>query len=498
VVKRVAGGLVQGRIDASVPTRPHRDWIYREVLRAIEEGALRPGERLPAARTLAREWSVARGAVDDAFARLQIEGLLERRIGDGSYVAQSLPGGLQRRREPALTREPSRAVQRVLQRLEPMMAGAETINVNRPVAGPMLLHPGMVDIDSFPLPLWRRAMQRAYGDGQRANLNYGSSAGLPALREATARYLALTRGLRCEADQVLILHSPTQVLELIARVLLEPGDTVCIEEPTFSGVPRIFALAHLNVACAPIDADGFDPARAEAACPRPAAIYLNPLNQYPTGLWTQPRRRQALLDWAGRCGAWVIESDYVNDIVFEGSQPTPLQRLDGDERVLFTGGYNMLMFPTLRINYLVLPRRLVRVFAAVRGMFGDHTNVPHQVAMTWFLEGGHFSQRVRQLRDLYLKRAAVLQDAVATRLPAGLRLHPIRGGGSACLPLPARWPDLRVVESLVPLGVGAEPLSTHGWCGSGGNGLALGIGNVDPTRIGEAVGHIARVLHELG
>jgi GntR family transcriptional regulator/MocR family aminotransferase len=376
------------------------------------------------------------------------------------------------------------------------MAAAETVRVNRAGMEAGLLAPGQADTAGFDLPAWRRELARAWSDEARRNLDYGDSAGLPALRESTVRWLALTRGLRTTPEQVLIVHGPTQALELVSRVLFEPGQTVCVEEPSFVGAPRILAMAGLRVVSAPLDGDGFHVAAARARHARPAGIYVNPQNQFPTTRWTTLQRRRELLAWAHEADAWVIESDYVNEIVFGPAvPPPPLQGLDEDDRVLHTGSWNMTMFPSLRIGWLVLPLRLVPLFRAVRGLYGDHVNVAHQAALAGFIDSGALSRRVRDLHQRLAERRDALFDAARRRLPAGLALEPMRGGATACLRLPPAAPDVQIAAAAAAAGVPVEALSDHAWEHPGVlRGLVLGIGHTPLERIDEGVARLAEVL----
>lgn len=485
-------------------------WVQQMLLRAMAEGALVAGCRLPSARTMAREWGVSRGVIDQAFAQLQDEGLIERRVGDGSYVTAAAARIARDAAAPARPqRPPSAAALRALQRVSPLMAAAEAVQVNRAGMDQGLLAPGLTDTASFDLPAWRRELARAWADEQRRHLDYGHSAGLWALRESTARWLSLTRGMAVAPEQVLILNGPVQALELVSRVLFEPGDAVCVEEPSFVGAPRILAMAGLRVVSAPLDENGLQVAAARARQARPAGIYVNPQNQFPTTLWTTLERRRELLAWAHDADAWVLESDYFNEVVFSPEAPPPtLYALDEDERVLHTGSWNMTMFPSLRIGWLVLPRRLVRLFGAVRGLYGEHITVPHQAALAAFIDSGALSRRVRELQRLFGERRNRLFEAAARDWPAGLALRPMRGGATACLPLddlPPQVSDVALARAAAACGVPVEALSEHAWHDRGSardrrfdiappRGLVLGVGQTPCPGIAEGVARLAPLL----
>lgn len=492
MVKQAAGWFMQPQRDAASEREPHRIWVYRSVFGAILDGRLPPAARLPSARQFAAEWGVTRGVVDEAFAQLQSEGLIERRIGDGSYVCASLPPDLRGPATPMI-REPSANTRKAIERIAPLLAPVQRNDLRE-----RALRACMPDVSRFPLATWRRCVARSMAaDSDRSMLTFGEPAGLPMLREATARYAALTLSLRCRPEQVLIVNSAVQALDLITRVLLEPGDVVAIEDPCHVSLTRALFLAHLDVVGVPIDASGFDVDAARARAPKAAAIYLHPTNQYPTGVFTSASRRAELLRWADECGAWVIEIDYMNEFVHDAPALAPLQRMDRSDRVIYVGMFGGVAFPSLRLGYMVLPERLMGVFALVRGLFGDHSAVANQTALAAFISQGHASAHLRAMRRLYRARRDAFVAAAARLLPAFARLGPTAGAFNASLHLPPRLPDMVVVDRLAQRGVAADPLSLQTWQVLGYNGLALGYGAYSERDIEAAMAEIGAVLREL-
>lgn len=485
--------IEERRAEMGAASGPRRTGIYRQLLDAIRSGALPPGARLPSARRLALAWAMPRGAVDEAFAQLQAEGLVERRVGNGSFVALhprsvAPPAAT----EPQPVDAPTRAV---LDRLASWAAEARVFAT--PDRGLQRLRPGMPDTASFPLAAWRRELARALAEEHRAGLSYGVAAGLPALREAVARHLSLTRSMRCRPEQVLIVGSPRQGLELVARVLLEAGECVCVEDPGPLSMTRRFSLSHLRVVGVAPDDEGFDVAAARRAAPDAAAVVMMPLHQWPTGVRTSASRRQALLDWCNESGAWVVELDSLGEIVHDGAAPPPLFSDDTQGRVIFLGNFLSLTFPALRIAYLVLPEPLMEVFVALRGLMGEHNPVALQMALAGFIDSGQLASHVRTLRKLYRGRRDTLVQAVREQLPAGARLGPVTGGTHACLHLDRRWDDQALAARLNSRGLAVQPLSAHQWPGRGPlNGLLLGYGADDEAAIGAAVAEIATALRD--
>jgi GntR family transcriptional regulator/MocR family aminotransferase len=363
-----------------------------------------------------------------------------------------------------------------------------------------MLDPRVPDTDLFPLAAWRRCMGAAHAEADRSSLCYGLPGGWPPLRAATARHLALTRALACEAEQVIILNGPLQALDLVVRVLLEPGDAVVVERPGYMSIARTVGLPPLDLHGAPVDDEGLDVEAARRDCPAPALVYVHPLHQYPTGGRLSPARRAALLAWARACRAWVIEGDHLGEIVHDGAVPPALmgagaQAEDGGQ-VLFLGTFNGVMFPGLRLSYLVVPRRLVPAFTAMRGLFGDHPPVAPQQALASFIDGGHLGSHMRRMREVYRERRNAVLAAAARHLPPAVRVGPLLGGTHGCLHLPDSCADEPLAQRLADAGFGVEMLSAYSWPRQGRNGLVFGYGADDVPRIDAAMQQLGGFLHE--
>lgn len=502
------------------PESSARTWVYAHVSGAIVDGLLWPGTRLPSARALSLRWGLARGAVDEALMRLAREGLLERRVGRGSFVARRLPPGIVR--EVSGRAALALPVGAALDGLAPLIrinaaapAGGNVGSVSPPDVSRLMLNPRVPSTEFFPLAVWRRCMAAAHAESDRSSLCYGLPAGWPPLREATARHLALTRGIECSGEQVIVLNGPVQALDLVVRVLLEPGDSVMMERPGSMSIARTVGLPPLDLRGAPVDDEGLDVEAARRACPSPALIYLHPLHQYPTGARLSMARRSALLGWAGECRAWVIEVDHLGEFVHDGPVPPTLFRsgvaqgptasapgrlgaaATGDDgQVLFLGTFNGVMFQGLRLSYLVVPRRLVPAFTAVRGLFGDHAPVAPQQALTRFIEGGHLSAYVRRMRGVYRRRRDAAAAAARRHLPPEVRLGPLMGATHGCIHLPPGCADEPLVQRLADAGFGVEMLSTYSWPDRGTSGLVFGYGADEESRIDGSMRLLATFLRE--
>ncbi len=497
MVKRAAGWFIQAQTrddsQGQPDTRTWRVRIHDRLLQAIREGQLPPGSRLPSARQLAREWGVSRGTVDEAFAWLQADGHIERRVGVGSVVAQAAANSAAPAADaPApKRREPNAATLRVLSRLKPISDDPSDF----PLHGQrgLRLRPQMSDVSHFPLAQWRRLVAQAYHETRRDRLSYGAAAGTFELRTATAQHVALTRGMQCSPRQIIIIESALQAIGLVAQVLLEPGAEVCVCEPGHISTPRFLSLLHMQVHGIAPDAEGFDVQAARRVSLRPAAVLVQPHCQYPMGTLMSRQRRAELLQWAHETGAWIFEHEFLAEVAFDAASPPPLITEDKHESVLLLGGYSPIMFPSLRLSYLVVPERLAPAFAAVRGMLGDHSPVAPQLALAQFIEGGHMAAHVRAMRGLYTRRRNAMLEALRRHPTLAACVQAAPGGLNVCLLLPPTLPDVSLLPELAARGVAPGTLSTHAREPGLLNGLVLGFGADDEAQIADAVEQLAQV-----
>ncbi|MDP3762395.1 MAG: PLP-dependent aminotransferase family protein [Ramlibacter sp.] len=381
--------------------------LYRQLRAAIVQGHLKEGARLPGTRSLAHELGVARVSVESAYGRLEQEGLVRRRSGSGTFVSFGAPSASSPGRL-----KPQLAALRLSRRGAAIFAG-----------GGCLDHPGVrpfgagrPDLRAFPTALWNKTLSAAAKGDAVDLLDYGSRAGLARLREAVAAYLVTYRGVQCVADQVLILTSSQQALDLAARVLLDPGDVVAVEDPGYRGAATAFAAAGANLHSIDVDADGMVVGGLAASPSAPRLVYVTPSHQFPLGSTLSRQRRTALLAWADAADAYVIEDDYDGDFRYHGDAVPALQGMDRQGRVLYVGTFSKTMFPSIRLAYLVLPPPLVEPFTVARSVVDGHTSQLFQAAMASFMIDGHFAAHMRNMRSLYSARLAVLQEEVSARL----------------------------------------------------------------------------------
>jgi GntR family transcriptional regulator / MocR family aminotransferase len=398
-------------------------WLYEEIRDAILSGRLKRGSRLPATRELAKQYGVSRGSVVVAFEQLQSEGYLEGRSGDGTYVNSHLPEDFLT--APPIAKVSARTARNrpVLSRLANRLPSVRDIGIwaQRPFSP-------APSPDEFPVATWAQIAARCLRGATRELLADCDCRGYRPLREAIANYLGEARGVKCTAEEVIIVSGIQHGLDLTIRVLLDPGDPVCVEDPCFPIIPSMFKALPANVVPVPVDNDGFDPREAKRRCRRPRLIYATPAHQFPLGPMMPVSRRVALLEWSCRTGAWIFEDDYDSEYRYAGRPVPALQSFDQRGSVIYSGSFSKVLLPSLRLGYLVVPSESVDKFAAARFLTDRHTSVLEQAAMCDFLTAGHFGRHIRRTRELYASRLMTLREAMRCRLAGIIELPNIDAG----------------------------------------------------------------------
>jgi GntR family transcriptional regulator / MocR family aminotransferase len=494
MVKQASGVVIAAPDGTGNRRVARRVRVYCTVIDAIRNGSLRPGTRLPSARQLAAEWGYSRGAVEEAFAQLQIEGFIERRVGDGSYVAEGAAAIQAPAQLPVTPRPLSRSAQQVLDRFSVYLGKPRLLELPHVMLAEQPLFPRAPLLREFPLDVWRRLVSKAHGEAYRDHLTYGPAAGLPRLREAIARHLSLARATPVKSQQVIVMNSPMQCIEIIARVLLEPGDKVWLEDPGHTALVALFKVLRAQVFGVPLDAQGLNVQVGRQLADDAALVYYHPITQYPLGVRTTPQRRAELMAWSETSGAWIVEGNFNDEITYDRQAPGALWSMSDCDRVLLMGTFEGIMYPALRLAYLVVPERLADVFVAMRGLLGDHSNTALQLALAWFIDEGHLATHLRTLRQAGRDRRDALRASCARHLPEWARLGPIDTGFLACIHLPPDVADRDVVKAMREAGVLAISLSSGCIDPAHGNGLVIGFGAFDVLTIDRSVAVIGRVL----
>jgi GntR family transcriptional regulator/MocR family aminotransferase len=325
--------------------------------------------------------------------------------------------------------------------------------------------------------------------------------GYPPLREAIAEYLRTVRGVRCEARQILVTTGSQQALQLSAQVLLDPKDPVCMEEPGYPSARQAFLAAGAQVIPVSVDQEGINVARLASLGQGVRAVYVTPSHQYPLGMVMTATRRMLLLHWAARTGAWIIEDDYDSEYRF-GSRPVAaLQGLDTASTVIYMGTFSKVMFPALRVGYMVVPTQLVPAFAAARDAADVFSSTLYQVVLTDFIREGHFARHIRRMRMLYMERRAALVEAIRNQMGDSLEVVGSEAGMHLVVLLPRGINDVAVSRRAAQLGISAAPLSTcyaksFSRGGLKRGGLILGYGGVSAREIDDGISKLKMSLRQ--
>jgi len=468
---------------------PAYRWLYDALRDPILAGRLRPGVQLPSSRDVASRYGLARGTVVRAFEQLAAEGYLEGTVGAGTFVAKSLPDDLfavpRGRRTPApaagaALRRPAGYGRRVreLGVLEPRPTRAFRTNLQA--------------LDLFPTTLWAQLAGRRLRDASIRDLLGCDPLGYRPLREAVADYLNLARGVRCTAEQVAIVNGVQEAIDLVARLLVEPGDRVAVEDPGYAGATRVFEAMGARLVSLPVDDEGAVLPRARLRGVR--LVYVTPAHQYPLGVTMSLPRRLALLERARQSGARILEDDYDSEYRYAGRPVPALQGLDGGGAVLFAGSFNKVLFPSLRLGYLVLPDDLVERAAAARSIVVRHPPVFEQRVLVDFIAGGHFGRHLRRMREVYAERLQVLLESAREHLAGALELSPIEAGLQTVGRLAPGIDAEAVARAAAARDVEVVPLSRFYRAAPPISGLQLGFAAVDPREIRRGVRELAVVL----
>lgn len=471
--------------------------LYDGLRQSILEGKLRPGLQLPSTRQLANELEIARNTVIAAYEQLTLEGYLETTVGAGTHVARTLPEDLLEVGKPKsrmTTPPPAKMLSR---------RGEALASVRRKVVGyqgdqARPFQHGLAAIDDFPSLIWSRLLARHARDARHSVMGYEIGAGLPALREAIADYAGAARGTICTADQIIVTTGAQAALDLAARMLLDPGDCVWHEEPGYLGARGAFMGAGVTITPVPVDAEGMKPDGVMANAAPPRLIYVTPSHQFPLGSTLSLKRRLALLDYAARSGAFILEDDYDAEYRFQGRPIASMQGLDRSGSVIYMGTFAKTLFPALRIGYLIVPPHLADAFTAALRNTGMAPAAVMQAALADFIAEGHFAAHVRRMRNLYAERRAVLVNAIESDLSPWLRVAPGEGGLQLAALLHQKADDQAAAQAAEQADVSVSPLSNYFLGKPDCRGLHMGYAGIAPQAMQRAIKRMAKAFDAAG
>ena len=443
----------------------HRQ-LYEAMRRSILDGKIAGGDRLPSSRELTQDLQLSRNTVVAALNQLSVEGYLVSRVGSGTYVNDSVPKAqpkAHRRKTPTAAAQLSKRG----------LALSNTFCATQLEVQPFT--PGLADFSAFPVALWQRLQNKHWRMTYPDMLDYSYSGGYAPLRRAVADYLRVFRSVPLDVDQVIITSGTQQSLELSAQLLGDHGDTVWIEDPAYWGAVKAFMATGLQIHPVKVDQHGMAPdAGDEAKSPR--LIYTTPSHQYPTGAVMSLARRQQLLSIAASHNAWILEDDYDSEFRFSGPPLSSLAGLDQDERVLYMGSFSKVLYPGLKLGYLVVPKRLVDSFKQAHYDLNRPGQMPLQAALAEFIELGHFAGSLRRSRQSYAQRRQCLLEALQPCLGKHAQITGAEQGLHLCLRLPNKVDDQALARRIGELGLTVRALSAYCLKRTDAKGLVIGYG----------------------
>jgi GntR family transcriptional regulator/MocR family aminotransferase len=477
--------VVLDREDAAPLYRQVRDRLREQIL----DGQLEAGTRLPSTRVLAAELGVSRTTTALAYDLLLLEGCVESRVGAGTRVADV------RARRPEAGPTDGGCRPPWLARRGHALLHDSTRDGPRPEPGAAaMFRVGEPDVALFPFATWARLLA-----GHARRSLQAASAGLDPrghrpLREAIAAHLGVTRGVRCAPDQVLVTHGARAALDLVSRVLLDPGDAAWVEDPGCRLAGGALVAAGARPVAVPVDGEGLDVEGGRARCPDARLAVVTPARQFPTGAVMSPARRQALLEWAGQAGAWVVEDGSGGDYRFGGRPPAALQGQDADGRVIHVGGFRSVLHPSARLGYLVAPAALGEGLLAARRCVGVHPPLLEQLALADLFAGGHLARHLRRTRAVYQERRRALLDALRREVGDAAEVVAPEAGLHLVAWLPAGVDGRRVAREAAALGLDVEPVSRFSLRPPARDGLLLGFASHGAPELRAGAAALAGVL----
>lgn len=460
--------------------------VYQGLREAILSSAFCAGDRLPSTRDLAEQLGVSRTVVLWAYDQLLAEGFVVGRGGSGTYVSAGLDRGGNKKQQTAA-------------KLRLSHFGSAAAKVAATVDFPgrrftVLRYDfayARSYVEKFPFEMWRRILLRHSRKAPVREFEYGQAAGTLALREAIATHVRRSRAVVCDPSQVIVVNGSQQALDLVARVLLERGDRVAIEDPQYQGAREIFRAAGARLHAVPVDREGLNPDRLPA---RARVAFVTPSHQFPTGAILPLGRRLALLDWATRANAIVVEDDYDGEFRYEGQPLESLQGLDTEGRVVYVGTFSRTVFSALRIGYLIAPKSLVSAFTAAKWLCDRHTATLEQQTLAEFIASGVYERYLRQVRRRNAALRRVLLEAIRKHLGSSVELSGDGAGAHIVLWPDSRLPEEALVSRAASRGVGVYGISGYFLARPSRVGLMLGYARLNEHEIREGIRRLAEVF----
>jgi GntR family transcriptional regulator/MocR family aminotransferase len=471
------------RLDPALPIPLFRQ-LYEAIKQAVLSGAIGPGMQLLPTREFATLLGISRQTVLNAYAQLMAEGYLAGAVGKGTYVSRQL----------ALPAKLAESVTAEQQALRPLSNRGQyfadaCIRLNTDIGMPRAFRVGMPGLDVFPFDVWARLEARRWRR-PTAHLGYADPAGHFPLRELLALYLHASRGVQCDPAQIIITSGSQQALYLIATLLLAPQDAAWVEDPCYQGTSAMLHAVQARICPVPLDKEGLRVAFGAKHYPEAKLAFVTPSHQYPLGVTMSLQRRLDLLAWAAAHKTWVVEDDYDSEYRYTGPPLASLQSLDKSGCVIYVGTLSKVLFPGLRLGYLVVPPSLVDAFTRGKAVLDRQTPIISQLVLSDFISEGHFNRHIKHTREMYAERRATLLQALETQLDDEIYIGSADAGLHLTIAFRRAQNDQQVAQAALERGIGVRALSQYYFSGHGAvaretvsSGLLLGFAPVPVTEI---------------
>jgi len=472
--------------NASVPL--YRQ-LYERLRGSILAGQQEAGTRLPSTRVLASSLGVSRTTTALAYELLQLEGYIESRVGDGTWVAHLQPEQLfqgsrnAQALDATVTAETPPAVFARRGQVLIDMPYPEKFYGDQASCGTRLFLVGQPDVTSFPYETWARLLARHARHSLQAVSFYQFVQGYLPLRQAIATHIGMTRGVHCSPDQIILTTGAQGALDLVARVLLDAGDQAWVEDPGYSGARGALLAAGAKLVAVPVDEWGLDVEVGRQLCPEARLAIVTPSHQFPTGVTMSLSRRLALLEWSREAQAWIVEDDYDSEYRFSGRPLEALHGLGHAGRVLYIGTFSKVLFPSLRLGYLVAPPELLKGLIAAQRLIAVHLPLLEQMALADFMAEGYFVRYLRKMCLLYKERRNALVDALTRELGNKLDVIVPEAGMHLVAWLPSDMSAQAVAHRAAAYGLHILPISQFSLRSLQRDGLILGFASASSQEL---------------
>lgn len=452
---------------------PFYKQIYEGYRNAILGGQLRAGQRLQSTRALATELQISRLPVIIAYEQLLHEGYIEGKIGAGTYVNQSIPDEL-----TPVSRPQSESIEEAEQFTN--------------LLGPFRV--SLPALDHFPMKIWSRLVAHHARNFSVENMAYGDPAGHLPLRKTIAEYLRTARAVKCEANQIIIVSGSQLALQICARGLLTSSDGVCVEEPGYAGARDALQASGAALIPIPVDDEGISIQKLSSYRKKVRVVYVTPSHQYPLGMLMSASRRLELLDWAEQNRSWIIEDDYDSEYRYASRPLGSLQGMDNSARVIYIGTFSKVLFPSIRIGYIVVPNELLKTFVHIRESLDIFSPTLYQLALADFIEQGHFARHLRRMRSIYVERRNALIASLQKHFGNSLTAYNADGGLHLCAFLPEKMNDQEIAQNAAKRGISIMPLSSCYAGKKSKSGLVLGFACANKPQIETATKILSQII----